>query len=450
MRNKSIVLLLSCIIMSASAQFNYVKLGSVKFDTTNSLPSVIYKSPYKDTLVYVGSNSTKGFLAVISIADPYKPKVLQYLSGLSTDTIRVRNMFFKDANTLYTVGAKGVHVFTVSGNGLLTLNKRIASFTRGSTVLRPFSYNPAIAIVGNMMYLSDFSFYAVDISGSTAIETDNLSYTGVGTGDVIVVNNNTIIASDGYSILKIDVTNKADIKRTTIMGAGDANGHYYDAKSGNVFAALSNFLGSDSWLKIVNLSSGNTIDSLHDNSIKTTSMSLSNPVLINDTLYMHNYNELLIFEASNHSNIQYRNTITNLPASGVSMADRKAIYHANASLGFSVFAKDSSVFPTYAVEGKIVPRMFALHQNYPNPFNPTTTIRFGLPEASSVTLIIYDELGREISTLVNDRLSAGNYDYQWNALRNSSGLYFCRLTAQSLNSTKIQVFSDVKKLLLVK
>ena len=61
-----------------------------------------------------------------------------------------------------------------------------------------------------------------------------------------------------------------------------------------------------------------------------------------------------------------------------------------------------------------LPQSFALHQNYPNPFNPTTTLRFDLPAATHVRIVIYDLLGREVVHLVNGRLEAGYHGLIWN------------------------------------
>jgi hypothetical protein len=79
---------------------------------------------------------------------------------------------------------------------------------------------------------------------------------------------------------------------------------------------------------------------------------------------------------------------------------------------------------------------FALYQNYPNPFNPITLISFTLPSASVVSLNIFDILGREVATVVSEKLSAGSYSRQWNAANMPSGIYFCRLQAGSLTQTK--------------
>ncbi|MEW5800420.1 MAG: T9SS type A sorting domain-containing protein, partial [Bacteroidota bacterium] len=84
------------------------------------------------------------------------------------------------------------------------------------------------------------------------------------------------------------------------------------------------------------------------------------------------------------------------------------------------------------------PKEFALIQNYPNPFNPTTTIQYSLgtdahPSNNNMhgraltTLKIYDVLGREVATLVNEVKEAGNYSVQWNASKFSSGIYYARL-----------------------
>ncbi len=85
---------------------------------------------------------------------------------------------------------------------------------------------------------------------------------------------------------------------------------------------------------------------------------------------------------------------------------------------------------------------FSLEQNYPNPFNPTTNLRFTIPELRSVTLKIYDLLGREVSTLVHQTLTPGVYSNEWNASMVSSGVYYYILTAGE--------FSSVKKMILLK
>jgi hypothetical protein len=74
-----------------------------------------------------------------------------------------------------------------------------------------------------------------------------------------------------------------------------------------------------------------------------------------------------------------------------------------------------------------IPSQYKLEQNYPNPFNPTTNIQFNLPLQGVVSVTIYDILGREISTLVNEELSAGTHTFTWDASRYSSGIYIYRL-----------------------
>ena len=106
----------------------------------------------------------------------------------------------------------------------------------------------------------------------------------------------------------------------------------------------------------------------------------------------------------------------------------------------------------------IIPNKFHLDQNYPNPFNPVTTIRFAIPEFSAlrttplsalrilggdpVTLKVYDILGKEIATLVNDNLSPGTYSAKFDGSSFSSGVYFYKFTAGE--------YSETKRMLLIK
>ncbi len=102
-----------------------------------------------------------------------------------------------------------------------------------------------------------------------------------------------------------------------------------------------------------------------------------------------------------------------------------------------------------------VPAEFSLHQNYPNPFNPATTIKYQIPlktlyaegipsgqwgsregEGARVTLKVYDALGREVATLVNEQQEAGNYSVEFNASQFSSGIYFYTLRSGNFVETR--------------
>jgi Secretion system C-terminal sorting domain len=97
--------------------------------------------------------------------------------------------------------------------------------------------------------------------------------------------------------------------------------------------------------------------------------------------------------------------------------------------------------------GNSIPAIFKLYQNYPNPFNPVTKIKFSLPSvgqrhAFDLRLVIYDVLGREIVTLVNEQLTPGTYEVEWNAAIYPSGIYFYKITTSK--------FTETKKMILVK
>ena len=93
----------------------------------------------------------------------------------------------------------------------------------------------------------------------------------------------------------------------------------------------------------------------------------------------------------------------------------------------------------------MIPESYVLEQNYPNPFNPSTTIRFGLPAGLDgipfAILKVYDVLGREIATLVNDKLEAGTYSATFETSGLASGIYFYRLTAGKYVETKRMILA---------
>lgn len=93
-------------------------------------------------------------------------------------------------------------------------------------------------------------------------------------------------------------------------------------------------------------------------------------------------------------------------------------------------------------DGIDTPQDFLLSQNYPNPFNPTTNINFSLPEASEVSLTVFNTLGQQVATLVDSQLNSGSHSITWNAQNVPSGIYFYRLKAGN--------FVQTNKMLLLK
>jgi hypothetical protein len=106
--------------------------------------------------------------------------------------------------------------------------------------------------------------------------------------------------------------------------------------------------------------------------------------------------------------------------------------------GISKYGQTVGITPV----GTVTPTEYALSQNYPNPFNPTTKINFAIPKSGMVSLKVYNILGKEVATLVNQNMTAGTYNYEFNASNLSSGIYFYKLDVNG--------FSQVKKMSLVK
>jgi len=104
--------------------------------------------------------------------------------------------------------------------------------------------------------------------------------------------------------------------------------------------------------------------------------------------------------------------------------------------------KYSQSIPTGVEQNSEIPKKFNLDQNYPNPFNPSTKIKYSVPKSSSVTLKVFDILGNEIETLVNEEKPIGTYEITWYAVNLPSGIYFYKLQAGN--------FIETKKMILMK
>ncbi len=89
-----------------------------------------------------------------------------------------------------------------------------------------------------------------------------------------------------------------------------------------------------------------------------------------------------------------------------------------------------------------LPGVYSLDQNFPNPFNPTTSIKFSLAKSVLVKFVVFDVLGREVQTLISEKMDAGSYEVSFDGTSLFSGIYFYKITAGD--------FSQVRKMVLIK
>ena len=107
--------------------------------------------------------------------------------------------------------------------------------------------------------------------------------------------------------------------------------------------------------------------------------------------------------------------------------------------GFNIYLAIDGVTAVEDRNDALVER-FHLEQNYPNPFNPSTTIKYHVPENSFVSVKVYDMLGKEVTSLVNEEKSVGSYEVNFDASKLSSGFYLYTMRVGNFVETKKMIF----------
>jgi hypothetical protein len=159
-----------------------------------------------------------------------------------------------------------------------------------------------------------------------------------------------------------------------------------------------------------------------------------------------NTNGILCSPNNGLSWVQKNEGLTNLSVSAV-LINGDNLYAGTSGSG--VWKRPlSELLSIKNISGEI-PEVFSLYQNYPNPFNPATVIRFQLAAGSYTKLLLFDMLGREIQSLVNEQLQAGTYEVDFNASHLPSGVYYYMLSARQSGSSAGD-YTETKKMVLVK
>lgn len=116
-------------------------------------------------------------------------------------------------------------------------------------------------------------------------------------------------------------------------------------------------------------------------------------------------------------------------------------YHCTPHITQGMVGTITATNPNAVNDNENNPNKFQLSQNYPNPFNPSTKIRFSIPEESQVSIKIFNALGQEVSTILNNVVKSGTHTVNFDATELTSGVYFYKISAGS--------FTDTKKMLLI-
>jgi|CZKP01.1.fsa_nt_gi glycosidase len=189
-----------------------------------------------------------------------------------------------------------------------------------------------------------------------------------------------------------------------------------------------NYIRNDALVTILNNTGSNMIDSYLTQTDTSSLLTIANFSSSSASITIN-------FAGNIHDSTVYLNDLINDTSMRVSVSGLNSFTFNLAGLQAKVYSLQQ--YSTTSVAG-VLPAVynFQLSQNYPNPFNPSTSIRYSIPERSMVTLKIYDITGRELITLLNGEINAGNYEINFNASRLSSGVYFYILRSNTFVSTK--------------
>jgi photosystem II stability/assembly factor-like uncharacterized protein len=321
-----------------------------------------------------------------------------------------KDIYMFNENTGWIVGANGTILKTTNGGGFL--------------------------ISGNIRYRDNNQPVTTGYVKAYRYES--------GTGNIIVIDSALIQSNGSYILNNIP---EADLYIGAVPNSSPPADYVFTYYPSSIY-----------WEKATMLHPTGNLTNININVYRLTTLASSNYVggkvnsvnpiapLKDANLYAKSGNNFYGFNISNLNGIY---SINSLPSGSLKiLADRMGYKSDSITVNLTDNFLDSvNFYLTKVLVGinpisNLIPDKYYLHQNYPNPFNPTTNIRFQIKDSRFVTLKIFDVLGKEIATLVNDNLKAGQYEATFDGNSMASGIYIYRLTAGN--------FNEVKKMVLIK
>ncbi|MDZ4712833.1 MAG: YCF48-related protein, partial [bacterium] len=399
----------------------------------------------------------------------------QWVSQPSGTSSFLRDIEFINRNTGWAVGDNGTILKTINGgtNWLMIANPAVG---------KPlFSIHIVDSNVCYVVGWFETIIKSTDGGASWIVIRNNGFGFGSSYDAVFFIDENTgWIAGTGQKVLR--TTNGGDSIITDPLFAGNLHDMYFkDAMTGIVTGSGTDMFktinGGSSWLNVTmpigtripdfyklsfvnNLTGwvagsdnrvfkttdfGDTWDSITRIPVSSLTSSMRFAEFIDENTGFVGGEQGYLFKSTNSGMNWMRENSANFPP-----ALMKSMNLYNDSIGWVVGGGGKIINTTnggqtmvnVTVNENTLPKKFALEQNYPNPFNPETNIKFDLPEDNFVTIKVYDILGKEVFTLLNDFRNAGRYSINFNGSNFASGIYYYKIKAGE--------FESIRKMILIK
>ena len=476
--------------------------GEVIDMSTGPQGKVYLLNDYNGVGVFQYTDSTINYVDLIESVDPY----LSHISKISIDsqnTVFHANLFhgisaYQQSDTGYVFTAKsndgGVAlnistsndstVFLANGEGGLRAYELVDNVLSGEAVVEEGEYSTDVVVNSQGMIYSSNGYGNLSAYSYLNHSFSLLSQTQIdgGGAKIALINDSTIVTGyemDGVSIFiyrDSGLTRAAQYynsDRQIWDIAATPEGIFYVQVSGRLEAYYFDGVTIQLLAEAETIGGIGTVGVRHDGIIFVTanyllralefdgtSFSQLAEISCNDDLESQgvvfgndgtifladSYGGLKAFVLEDTTLIQTAHEAANGAAFSVFTFDGSNIWVAQGSKGMSLYSYNSES-PVESLNSLESPTACSLKQNYPNPFNPSTTLRYGIPEDSNVSLVIYDVRGQVVQTLESGNHSAGWYDVVWNGYTSdgktiSTGIYFARLVAGD--------YSQVIKMLYLK
>jgi hypothetical protein len=343
--------------------------------------------------------------------------------AFSDTTAYINKILFLNSNTGF-IGANSGKLFRTTDSG----NTWEIYLTGTNYPIQYISFiNPATGFISSTLG----EIYKTTNTGTNWNLIKN--FNGANYGDIHFFDENKgLISKSVYGVFDILMTTNGGIDWNSVfVPASDLEDFYFsDQNTGYVCGSAKIYKTTNGGLNWVQSYSINaTVYSIYSNGDKVWACG--------------SYGKIL-YSSNGGTNWQTQDSKTNEPLSGIIFLDSSVGYVCGGAGYIAKTTNSGTVFITKI--SNTIPSSYSLGQNYPNPFNPSTVIRFnvsGFPVKTSgndkVVLKVYDVMGRELRTLVNERLNAGTYEVKFDGSMLTSGVYFYKMVSEGFTETKRMV-----------